>query len=264
MPHFKKIMKNALITGGSSGMGLEYSKQIASMGYSLTIVSNVPEQLEAARAEFESLYPGTSITTHYADLADAYAAASLHSWCIGQDLIPDLLVCNAGMFFFDELSGATLPKADLMLNLHVKTNTDLCVLFGEEMKRRGSGRIIIMSSMAAKLSTPGITIYSATKAYLLSFGKSLWFEMKPYGVKVTTVCPAAIATPLYNLKPSLMKLGLRTGIIHSPSWLVRRALRASKRGKRVIRPSLMNVYLPALIAALPAGIESRIWKKLKP
>ncbi len=245
-------------------MGLEYSKQLASMGYALTIVSNVNEQLETARAEIESLYPGTNITTHYADLADTNAAAALHSWCIDKDLIPDLLVCNAGMFFFDELSESSLPRADLMLNLHIRTNTELCILFGEQMKKRGSGHIIIMSSMAAKLPTPGIAIYSASKAYLLSFGKSLWFEMKPYGVKVTTVCPAAIATPLYNLKPSLMKLGLRTGVIHTPSWLVRRALRASERGKRVIRPSLMNVYLPALIAGLPANIEIRIWKKLKP
>ncbi|MDO5442050.1 MAG: SDR family NAD(P)-dependent oxidoreductase [Bacteroidia bacterium] len=257
-------MKNALITGGSSGMGLEYSRQLAAQGYSLTIVSNVQEQLDSAKAELEGLVPGVTVTTHWADLAADDSGSALHDWCEEQNLIPDVLVCNAGMFFFDELSTANLHKADLMLSLHVKANTDLCVLFGEEMKRRGSGQIIIMSSMAAKLPTPGITVYSATKAYLLSFGKSLWFEMKPYGVKVTTVCPAAVATPLYNLKPSLMKLGVRLGVIHTPQWLVRRALRASKRGKRVIHPSIMNAYLPALVAGLPAPVESRIWEKLKP
>lgn len=245
-------------------MGLEYSRQLAASGYSLTIVSNVREQLDNARQELESKFPGVNVTVHWADLAAPDAGAALHAWCAEQNLIPDVLVCNAGMFFFDELTEANLPKADLMLSLHVKANTDLCILFGEEMKRRGSGQIIIMSSMAARLPTPGIAIYSATKAYLLSFGKSLWFEMKPYGVKVTTVCPAAIATPLYNLKPSLMKFGVRIGVIHTPSWLVRRALRASGRGKRVIRPSIMNVYLPALIAGLPAPLESLIWKKLKP
>lgn len=245
-------------------MGLEYARQLAAKGYSLTIVSNVQEQLDSAKAELEGQWHGISVTAHWADLAAADAGTALYGWCVEQDLIPDVLVCNAGMFFFDELSQDNLPRTDLMLSLHVKTNTDLCVLFGEEMKRRGGGQIILMSSMAAKLPTPGIVIYSATKAYLLSFGKSLWFEMKPYGVKVTTVCPAAIATPLYRLKPSLMKVGVRLGVIHTPAWLVRRALRASQRGRRVIRPSFMNVYLPALVAGLPAPVESYLWKKLKP
>lgn len=256
-------MKNALITGGSSGMGLEYARQLAAQGYSLTIVSNAEDQLEDARKEIENLFPGITVTTHWANLAEPDAGAALHGWCITRGLIPDVLVCNAGMFFFDELTKKILPKADLMLSLHVKANTDLCVLFGDEMKQRGSGQIIIMSSMAARLPTPGIAIYSATKAYLLSFGKSLWFEMKPYGVKVTTVCPAAIATPLYSIKPSLMKLGIKTRIIHTPAWLVRRALRASRRGRRVISPSVMNAYLPALIAGMPAPLESYLWKKLK-
>ena len=61
-----------------------------------------------------------------------------------------------------------------------------------------------------------------------------------------------------------MKVGVRLGVIHTPAWLVRRALRASQRGRRVIRPSCMNVYLPALVAGLPAPVESYLWKKLKP
>ena len=257
-------MKKALVTGGSSGMGLEYARQLAGQGFALALVSNREDQLAEAAAELNSARPGLSVVTHYCDLSAVNAAAELLDWCREQDLVPDILVCNAGMFFFQELSSENVSKADLMLGLHVKANTDLCILFGEEMKRRGCGRIIIMSSMAANLPTPGITVYSATKAYLLSFGKSLWYELKPYGVGVTTVCPAAIATPLYNLKPSLMKLGVRLGVIHTPKWLVRRALRASERGLRVIRPSIMNVYLPPLIALLPAPLELRIWKRLKP
>lgn len=206
---------------------------------------------------------GRRVICRWADLTAADAAEVLHGWCVAEGLLPDVLVCNAGMFFFGELSPEKTGTVQAMLDLHIRVNTRLCLLFGEEMKRRGSGRIIIVSSMAARLPVPGITIYSATKAYLLSFGKSLWFELKPYGVKVTTVCPAAIATPLYRLKPSLMELGVKLGVIHTPKWLVRRALRASERGRRVIRPSLMNAYLPALIALLPAPLEERIWRKLK-
>ena len=150
-----------------------------------------------------------------------------------------------------------------MLNLHVGTVTRLSILFGEAMKQRGSGYILIVSSMAARLPTPGITIYSATKAYLRSFGRSLSYELRPYGVGVTTVCPAAIATPLYRLKPSLMDLGVKVRLIHTPAWLVRRALRAMFRRRRVVSPSLMNVWLPPLVALLPGPLEQWLWKCLK-
>lgn len=245
-------------------MGLEYARQLAKKGCLLILVSNQQEQLDKAAAELKKNYPSIpDVVTIWSDLAKVEAADELHRLCSQKGLVPDILVCNAGMFFFKELTAGDVNLVSKMLTLHIETNTRLCLLFGEDMKRRGSGRIIIMASMAAKLPTPGITIYSATKAYLMSFGKSLWFEMKPYGVSVTTICPAAVATPLYNLKPSLMKLGVRLGAIHTPEWLVKRALRASKHSRRVVRPSLMNWYLPGLIRLIPAPVESRIWKKLK-
>lgn len=252
----------ALITGGSSGMGLEYARQLAAGGYDLLLVSIQSEELAEAKERLEAEYR-IQVTTRFQDLAAADAAEELHSYCIAEGLAPEILVCNAGMFFFRELTPEISSKAEAMINLHVLTNTKLAVLFGEDMKKRGRGRIILMSSMAAKLPAPGISVYSATKAYLRSFGKSLWFEMHPYGVKVTTVCPAAIATPLYKLKRQLMDFGVKIGVIHTPRWLVRRALRASSRGKKVISPSFMNVYLPPLLRGLPAPVESMLWKKFK-
>lgn len=256
---FKKG-KCALITGGSSGMGLEYARQLAAKGCDLVLVSNQQEQLDAAAAALSSEY-GIKVHTIFQDLAAPEAAAELAAKLGG--IVPDILICNAGMFFFKELSPDILPKADAMLHLHVKTNTDLCVLLGAKMKERGSGAIIIVSSMAARLPAPGITVYSATKAYLRSFGKSLAYEMRPYGVSVTTVCPAAIATPLYNLKPSLMKFGVGIGVIHTPRWLVKRALRASSLGRKTCAPSAMNVYLPPMIRLLPDHAEKAIWKRVK-
>ena len=164
---------------------------------------------------------------------------------------------------FEELTTDNANKALAMMRLHIFTPTRLCVLFGEEMKKRSNGYILNMSSMAAKLPCPGITVYSATKAYLKSFSKSLYFEMRPYGVGVTTVCPAAIATPLYKLKPSLLKLGVKIGLIGTPQWLVRRALRGMFHKRRVVKPGLMNRYLPPLIAILPKKLVDRLWRKYK-
>lgn len=252
----------ALITGGSSGMGLEFARQLAAKGHDLLLVSNQQEELAKTAAELSQAY-GVKVIGRYQDLAKETAADELFGYCQAENLQIDILINNAGMFFFEELSTENEAKALTMMRLHMFTPTRLCVLFGEEMKKRGSGYILNMSSMAAKLPCPGITIYSATKAYLKSFGKSLYFEMRPYGVGVTTVCPAAIATPLYKLKPSLLKLGVNIGLIGTSQWLVRRALRRMFHHRRVVKPGMMNYYLPPLIAILPKRLVDLLWRKYK-
>ena len=251
----------ALITGGSSGMGLEYARQLAEMGCNLLLVSNQREELEQVAKDLKT--DEIQVIPHYQDLATETAAEELFAFCQAENLQIDILINNAGMFFFEELTPGNEAKALTMMRLHIFTPTRLCVLFGEAMKRRGYGYLINMSSMAAKLPCPGITIYSATKAYLKSFGKSLYFEMIPYGVGVTTVCPAAIATPLYRLKPSLLNFGVKIGVIGTPQWLVRKALKGMMCKKRVVRPGFMNLYLPPLIALLPHGLVAKLWQKFK-
>jgi short-subunit dehydrogenase len=250
----------ALITGGSSGMGLEYARQLAKRGYDLVLVSNRQEELEQASEELSKVYP-VRVVTRFQDLSAETAADELMAFCQEQSIEVEILINNAGMFFFEELTTENEAKALAMMRLHTFTPTRMCILFGEAMKRCGHGYILNMSSMAAKLPCPGIAVYSATKAYLKSFSKSLFFEMRPYGVGVTTVCPAAIATPLYKLKPSLLKLGVNVGLIGTPQWLVRRALRGMFHKRRVVKPGLMNYYLPPLIAILPKWLVGRLWKK---
>ena len=252
----------ALITGGSSGMGLEYARQLAKKGYDLVLVSNRQEELEQASEELSRAY-SSQIVTRFQDLSAETAADELMAFCQEQSIEVEVLVNNAGMFFFEELTTENEARALAMMRLHMLTPTRMCLLFGEAMKRRGHGYILNMSSMAAKLPCPGITVYSATKAYLKSFSKSLFFEMRPYGVGVTTVCPAAIATPLYKLKPSMMKLGVNVGLIGTPQWLVRRALRGLFHNRRVVKPGLMNYYLPPLIAMLPKWLVARLWKRFR-
>lgn len=250
----------ALITGGSSGMGLEYARQLAKRGYDLVLVSNRQEELEQASEELSKVYP-VRVATRFQDLSAETAADELMAFCQEQSIEVEILINNAGMFFFEELTTENEVKALTMMRLHTFTPTRMCILFGEAMKRCGHGYILNMSSMAAKLPCPGIAVYSATKAYLKSFGKSLFFEMRPYGVGVTTVCPAAIATPLYKLKPSLLKLGVNVGLIGTPQWLVRRALRGMFHKRRVVKPGLMNYYLPPLIAILPKWLVGRLWRR---
>lgn len=252
----------ALVTGGSSGIGLEFSRQLAEKGYDLMIVSNSREQLDAVCAPIAEEY-GVRVIPRLQNLATGNAAEELMEWCDSQSVLPDILINNAGMFYFKELSPELMGKAEVMIGLHVTTPTKMCILFGDRMKQRGSGRILLVASMAARIPAPGIQVYSATKAYLRSFGESLSFELKPYGVTVTTLCPAAVATPLYGLKKGLLNFGVAIRVIHTPQWLVRKALKGLFRGRRLMKPSIMNAYLPPMIKMLPSNLEQKIWDRIK-
>ncbi len=255
-------MSWALITGASSGMGLMYADSLASSGNDILLVSNQEEELRRVAVDLSSKY-GVKAIPLYQDLAETDAAQKLISYCNGKDIEVEILINNAGMFFFKELYPSDTHRVETMLQLHISTVTRLSILFGNQMKERGHGHILIVSSLAATLPMPGITIYAASKSYLKSFGCSLYFEMRPYGVSVTTVCPPAVATPLYNLSERLLNIGVRCGVIWTPKRLVRRALRAMRHGRRIIKPGLMNIYLPILIALLPKSLVNYLWNKFK-
>ena len=252
-----KNLKNmtALVTGGSSGIGLEFARQLADRGCALALVSNREDELKSAAAEL----PGAHILC--VDLAAHGAAATVVEWCDKEGLKPDILVNNAGMFFMEYLNPENLVKADKMMALHMETVTDLCVLFGSRMKERGSGYILNMGSMTAWIPSPGIAVYSASKAYLVSFGKGLSYELRPYGVHVTTVCPAAIDTGLYPLGEKMRSQLRFWGFLKSPQWLVRKALSGLFRGRRVMRPGPLNRLVPAIVSILPSRLIDRLGLK---
>lgn len=254
----------ALVTGASSGMGLEYARQLAAAGCSVVMVSNQAEALEVCAEELRQQFP-VEIRAKYADLSEAGAASDLWDYCEENGLKIDILINNAGMFFFEELEGDTCRKADTMVGLHVVTPTRLCMLFGNAMKRRGRGYILNVSSVVAAMCVPGLTTYAATKSYLKTFSKSLYYEMVPYGVTVTVVCPGAVATGLYSVLPALVKIlevAAKFGLVYSPEKLVRKALRAMFRGRRCVTPGFINHFFAPIVNAIPRFAVNRIWKKL--
>ena len=255
-----KQIQYALVTGASSGMGLAFARQLASQGCALALVSNREEELLEAAAGLREAY-GVAVHARCADLSLPGAADEIIRWCDSLAFRPDLLVNNAGIFFMEYLGARNLDKARRMISLHVAAVTDLCILFGARMKERGRGYILNISSMTARIPAPGIAVYSATKAYLKSFGKSLSHELRPFGVTVTTVCPAAVDTGLYPLGERLRKRLKRIGLVRSPEWMARRSLRALMRGRRIFAPGLTNAVVPALVALLPNRLIDRLGMK---
>lgn len=268
MKSFKEQIKPegfSLITGASSGIGAEYARQLAMSGSNLLLVSNQEEQLRNL-SELLSTEYGIKTDWIYQDLSAEDSAQKIFDYCEDKGYRVDILINNAGMFFFKELNQNTINQANTMLRLHIYTPTQLCTLFGNEMKKRGHGYILNMSSMAAKMPMPGITVYSATKSYIKSFSKSLYYEMKPYNVHVTTICPGAVDTPLYNLNKKynqLMKKAVKIRFVYSTKLLVNKALKALFRKRRCTTPGLMNSVWPFVVNSIPNSLVNKIWVRVR-
>ena len=252
----------ALVTGASSGIGLEYAKALAEQGYDLLIVSNQEKEIKETAISLHRNW-NVDVTPLYVDLTEENAVKDLVNYCHEHNLEVDVLVNNAGVFFFNELVKTDPRRIDIMLDLHIKTVTRMCRYFGEEMKNRGRGRIINMSSMSAWMTMPGINIYNATKAYILNFSRSLWYELKPHGVIVTAVCPGAVDTTLYGLSNYWRKVAVGLGVSMPPAKLVRKALKASKKGKKQTMPGWINHLFVPLIKHLPDWFVFAVIKRLK-
>lgn len=241
----------ALVTGASSGVGKAYSTILArDYKHDLILISNQEKELNELAAHLSQTY-GVRAVALYKDLSLQSAATDIYEWCQTNNFEVDILINNAGMFFWKPIIEVTPERVQTILNLHIFTLTMLCRLFGEDMARRRKGYILNMSSMTAWMSMPGIQCYNASKAFVLNFSKSLWYEMKPMGVKVTTLTPGAIDTPLYGLDDKTRRRLVRFGISFTPEHFARIALKRMIKGKKQAMPGWINHIAVPIISHLP-------------
>jgi hypothetical protein len=226
----------ALVTGASSGMGLEFAKQLAQRGYNLLIVSNVPEIHEAAEtikklSAVSSQQSAIEVIPLVMDLGQQSSARELYEYAHAHDIEVEVLVNNAGVYHDRDILDDSEGFTSLIMNLHMYTPAMLCYLFGQDMKARRSGYILNVCSVTDKMAAQRLGTYGGTKAFLSHFTRALHIELRKYGVKVTNVRPGAVDTGLYSISPTITKIGKGLGIIVSPQTLVRRGLRAMFRGR---------------------------------
>ena len=257
----------ALVTGASSGIGLQYATQLARDYHTdLLLVSNQEKELNEVAADLAAKY-NVKTVAKYADLSKQDAAEQLFAWTQENNYMVDILINNAGVFFFNPYCETNMKRIELMLNLHVVTVAKLTRLFGEAMinreltdeeksqricrKKRRKGYILNMSSMSAWMAMPGIQTYNATKAFIYNFSKSIWYELKPKGVNITVMAPGAVDTALFGLAPNLRKLAVALTVSIPPEKLVKRALRKMFRGKKADTPGFINWLSTPLLKHTP-------------
>lgn len=252
----------ALITGASSGIGYTYAEEMARRGYPLVIVSNEAEAIEQKARLLRQTY-AVDVWPLYRDLAIPGAAEELYRTCLQKGIEVEVLINNAGMFFFRETVEERSKVVEKMLYLHVTTPTQLCYYFGQEMKKRRQGYILNMSSLSAWLPYPGIGLYASTKRYLKNFSRALQAELSGYGVRVTVVCPGAVCTNLYALSDDLKRLAVNLQIMMPPEKLSRKAVKALFRGRTVLVPGLINKIALPIVLLLPVNLVGWLMRKTR-
>ena len=246
-------MSYAFITGASSGIGRCYATELAKRGYNIIAVSNQTEELEST-AEMLRNQHGVMVHTIDIDLTARDAAEKLYRRCTDSGWEVEILICNAGMLLFSTLAATDPKRLEAIIDLHCTTTTLLCRYFGNDMKQRRKGRILLMSSATAWMPYPTISHYSATKSYIKSFASALWYELRPYNVSVTALFPGAVDTPFYRLDDKLRRRFVRLGIMIPADKIARRGVKAMMRGHRRLVPGIFTKLVVAICAIIPARL----------
>lgn len=237
--------KTALVTGASKGIGRCYALQLAALGYNVLMVASGEAELLATAEEVRTANPKVWVRTLVKDLATPTAAEELFAWTEQEGIKVDVLINNAGIFSFCDILNTPIERIQRVIYLHDITSTLSCRLYAADMIKRGGGRILNMSSFSIWMPYPGLSLYSASKAYLKSFSVAFAKKVKDKGVTVTAICPAGIATDLYGLSPALQRFGLKTGILMSPESCARRSLNGMFRSQRCKVPDWwFRLFIP--------------------
>ena len=254
------MKRNAIVTGGVAGLGLEFVKLLLKDNYHVIVVDkdNVDEasfkkdQLRGIEGE---------LTFIQKDLARSSSAMELYNEF--RHLEIDVLINNAGFGLFGKFNSTDWGKEEAMINLHVLTTTHLTKLFLKDMLERDQGMILNMASLAGFQPGPLMSIYYATKAYILHFTEAIANEAKGTNVKVSVLCPGQTKTNFQQTvseNTSENKIGFNVGC---PVEVAAYGYKKLKKGRVVIIPGAFNKFLASLSRFMTRGATTSLVRKIQ-
>ena len=187
------IRPTALVTGASGGLGEEISRVLAQEGFDLLLVARNERKLQTLKEELETAH-GIEAQAFPCDLAREDATLDVYDYVLGRDLRIDILVNNAGFGDSGAFHKADWQRQRDMVQVNVVALMQLTRLLVPHMVERGCGMVLNLSSVAAFSAGPNMSVYYATKAFVLSFSEALSEELGGTGVTVTALCPGPTAT----------------------------------------------------------------------
>ena len=247
--------KTILITGGTSGIGLELARQLLARGNTVVVTGRDPKRLAAARAELPGLDAIES------DVSDPAAIQRLHADVLARFPSLDVLVNNAGiMRNLDVRRPRELTDVTREIDINLSGPIRMIQQFLPHLRSRPGAAIVNVSSGLAFIPFSISPVYSATKAAMHSFTQSLRAQLEGTGVTVIELAPPGVETPLFRGEFEQETKGVKAMDVRV---LAKHAIDGIERGKLEIRPGLSNV-LKAMSRVAPTFMFNQLVKSTKP
>lgn len=254
------MKKNALVTGAASGLGYELAILLANDSYKLFLVDIDADSLAKAKSTLENEFD-VEIVTLVKDLGKLNVALDIME-AINNEPI-DVLINNAGFGLFGSFVDTCWERESEMLHVHILTTTHLTKLVLEGMVKRGSGKILNMSSLAAFQPGPLMAIYYASKGYMLSFSEAIANELKGTGVTVTALCPGPTKTSFQKTVSENTCDNKITFNMASAKEVAIYGYKAMLKGKAYAIPGKFNKFLATLPRLVTRNAAAAIVRKIQ-
>ncbi len=246
-----------LVTGASSGIGADLARAFARGGRDLVLVARSRERLDELARELVAAH-GVHARVLVADLASAGAAAAIRATLRADGVEVETLVNNAGFGLRGTFVELDSRRQSDMIQVNVAALTELCRVFAQDMVRRGSGRILNVAGIAGVMPGPGMAVYCATKAYVLSFTEALANELRGTGITVTCLSPGPTETRFGDMAGfSALRL-FRLSAPMSPTTVAEAGRAALERGASLEVPGWRNRLLAASVRLVPTRTAAAI------
>jgi short-subunit dehydrogenase len=255
-------MLTALVTGASSGIGLELATLLGKNRHDVVLVARSRDKLDGiARGIAEEF--GVAATVLAADLTDPAAPLDIFLTLAERKVAIDVLVNDAGFGVYGFFADTPLEKELAMIQVNVAALTHLTKLFLPGMLERRNGRILNVASTAAFQPGPLMAVYYATKAYVLSFSEALGNETAGTGVTVTALCPGPTITDFQRRAKVATTRSLPGPLVMDAAAVARAGYEGMLRGKRVVVPGAANRVFVQALRATPRNLATAISRKIR-
>jgi len=252
--------KTALVTGAASGLGYELTLLLANDAYKLILVDIDADNLAKVKGELEQDFK-VEVHTLTKDLSLPNVAQEIMDDLKNPDI--DVLINNAGFGLFGSFAETDWERESAMLHVHIMTTTHLTKLVLEGMVKRGAGKILNMSSLAAFQPGPLMSIYYASKGYMLSFSEAIANELKGTGVTVTALCPGPTKTAFQETVSEDSKENKITFNMACAKEVADYGYKAMLKGKAYAIPGSFNKFLAMLPRFIPRNAAASIVRKIQ-
>ncbi|WP_426347981.1 SDR family NAD(P)-dependent oxidoreductase [Alloiococcus sp. CFN-8] len=234
-------MNYTLITGASSGIGLELCHLLAEAGNNIILVARKEKELYELRSSLMKQYD-IQVEVIIKDLAAPNAPKEIYTHIMNREIKVDTLINNAGVGSFGPFSKISLEKDMNLIDVNIRALTELTKLFLPELLKREKGRILNVASTAGFMPGPYMATYYASKAYVISFTEALASELKGTAVTVSVLCPGPTKTG-FQAKAEMKKSDFVTLGVMEAKAVALCGFNGMLKGKTIIIPGALNKLL---------------------